>query len=66
MPPIMGAGVFILATVIQIEYLHVAMLNIIPALLYFLFVIFMVDLEALRSGIKGLPREEVPNPLAGA
>jgi TRAP transporter 4TM/12TM fusion protein len=63
MPPIMGAGVFILATVIQIEYLTVAMLNVIPALLYFLFVLFMVDLEALRSGIKGLPREEVPSPL---
>jgi len=60
MPPIMGAGVFILATVIQVEYLKVAMLNIIPAMIYFIFVLLMVDLEALRSGLKGLPRAEVP------
>jgi len=63
MPPIMGAGVFILATIIEIEYLKVALLNIIPALIYFIFVLFMVDLEALRSGLKGLPVEEIPSPL---
>ncbi len=63
MPPIMGAGVFILATIIEIEYLKVALLNIIPALIYFAFVLFMVDLEALRSGLKGLPAEEIPSPI---
>jgi len=56
----MGAGVFILATLIEVSYLKIAMLNIIPALIYFYFVILMVDLEALRSGLKGLPPEEVP------
>jgi TRAP transporter 4TM/12TM fusion protein len=63
MPPIMGAGVFILATIIEIDYLTVAMLNVIPALIYFIFVVFMVDLEALRSGLKGLPAEEIPSAL---
>ncbi len=63
MPPIMGAGVFILATIIEIQYLKVALLNIIPALIYFIFVLFMVDLEALRSGLKGLPEEEIPSAL---
>jgi len=57
----MGAGVFILATIIEIEYLKVALLNIIPALIYFTFVLFMVDLEALRSGLKGLPADEIPS-----
>lgn len=60
MPPIMGAGVFILATLIEVSYLKIALLNVIPALIYFYFVILMVDLEALRSGLKGLPPEEVP------
>lgn len=60
MPPIMGAGVFILATLIEMDYLKIAGMNVIPALLYFLFVLFMVDLEALRSGLKGIPEEEIP------
>ncbi len=60
MPPIMGAGVFILATLIQVSYLKIALMNVIPALLYFIFVIMMVDLEALRSGLKGLPAKEIP------
>ena len=61
MPPIMGAGVFILATLIQVSYLKIALMNVIPALLYFIFVIMMVDLEALRSGLKGLPAKEIPD-----
>ncbi len=60
MPPIMGAGVFILATLIEKEYLAIALLNVIPALIYFIFVLYMVDLDALRSGLKGLPPEEIP------
>lgn len=60
MPPIMGAGVFILATLIEVSYLKIALMNVIPAMIYFYFVILMVDLEALRSGLKGLPPEEVP------
>ena len=38
MPPIMGAGVFILATLIEVDYLQIALMNVIPALLYFIFV----------------------------
>ncbi len=60
MPPIMGAGVFILATLTQTDYLTIAAMNIIPALLFFAFVLMMVDLEAIRTGIKGLPPEEIP------
>jgi len=60
MPPIMGAGVFILATLIEMDYLKIALINVIPALIYFIFVLYMVDLEAVRSGLKGLPVEEIP------
>ena len=59
MPPIMGASVFILATLTQRDYLSIAMMNVIPAILFFTFVLLMVDLEAVRTGLKGLPREEI-------
>ena len=60
MPPIMGAGVFILATLTQTDYLSIAMMNVIPAMLFFMFVLMMVDLEAMRTGLKGLPTKEIP------
>ncbi|HSR72387.1 MAG TPA: TRAP transporter permease, partial [Kiloniellales bacterium] len=60
MPPIMGAGVFILATLTQTSYLSIALMNVIPAILFFMFVLLMVDLEAMRTGLKGLPDDEIP------
>ncbi len=60
MPPIMGAGVFILATLTQRDYLGIAMMNVIPAVLFFTFILLMVDLEAMRTGLKGLPDDEIP------
>ncbi len=59
MPPIMGAGVFILATLTQRDYLSIALMNVIPAALFFTFILLMVDLEAMRTGLRGLPREEI-------
>jgi TRAP transporter 4TM/12TM fusion protein len=59
MPPVMGAGVFILATLTQTDYLSIALMNVIPAMLFFIFLIYMVDLEAVRSGLKGLPADEI-------
>ena len=60
MPPIMGAGVFILATLTQRDYLGIALMNVIPAVLFFTFILLMVDLEAMRTGLKGLPENEIP------
>ena len=60
MPPIMGAGVFILATLTETEYLKIALMNVIPAFLFFVFLLYMVDLEAMKSGLKGLNEEEIP------
>ena len=60
MPPIMGAGVFILATLTERDYLGIAMMNVIPAVLFFTFILLMVDLEAMRTGLKGLPEKEIP------
>src|SRR5690606_21896191 len=60
MPPIMGAGAFIMAEVTGIPYTEIVIAAIIPSVLYFASVYFMVDLQALKLGMKGLPRNELP------
>lgn len=61
MPPIMGAGAFIMAEITAIPYRDIAIAAIIPAVLYFVSVYFMVDKEALKNDMKGLPRSELPS-----
>jgi TRAP transporter 4TM/12TM fusion protein len=60
MPPIMGAGAFIMAEVTGIPYTEIVIAAIIPAILYFGSVYFMVDLQATKLGMKGLAKEELP------
>lgn len=60
MPPIMGAGAFIMAEITAIPYRDIAIAAIIPSVLYFVSVYFMVDKEALKNNMKGLPRSELP------
>ncbi|AHE99778.1 TRAP transporter permease [Thioalkalivibrio paradoxus] len=60
MPPVMGAGAFIMAEITGIPYTELIVAALIPALLYFASVYFMVDFEAARTGIKGVPRKELP------
>jgi len=60
MPPIMGAGAFIMAEVTGIPYQEIAIAAIIPALLYFISIYFMVDLEAAKLGMRGMREDEIP------
>ncbi len=60
MPPVMGAAAFIMATMMEVPYLHVAAAAIVPALLYYFAVLVQVHFEAARLGLKGLPRERLP------
>ena len=60
LPPIMGAGAFIMAEITAIPYAEIVIAAVIPAILYFLSIYFMVDKEALKNGMRGLPREELP------
>ena len=60
LPPIMGAGAFIMAEITGIQYREIVIAAIIPAALYFTSVYFMVDKEALKKGMKGLPRHALP------
>ncbi len=60
MPPIMGAAAFIMAQFLGISYFEIAKTAIIPALLYYLAVGFMVHMEAKRLGLQGIPKERLP------
>ncbi|MGM0675949.1 MAG: TRAP transporter permease [Pseudomonadota bacterium] len=60
MPPVMGAGAFIMAEITGIPYTELIIAALIPAVLYFASVYFMVDLEAARTGMKGLPSKDLP------
>ncbi len=60
MPPIMGAAAFIMAQFLGVGYVEIAKAALIPALLYYLAVGFMVHMEAKRLGLKGIPRERLP------
>jgi len=60
MPPIMGAGAFIMAEITGIPYTDIAVAAIIPAVLYFVSVFFMVDFEAAKLGMRGMREDELP------
>lgn len=60
MPPIMGAGAFIMAEVTGISYSDIAIAAIIPAILYFVSIYFMVDFEAGKLGMRGMNEDELP------
>jgi TRAP transporter 4TM/12TM fusion protein len=60
MPPIMGAAAFIMAEIVGISYISVCKAALLPALLYFAAVFAATHLEALKMGIKSIPRSELP------
>lgn len=60
MPPIMGAGAFLLAQLTETSYLDVVKIATIPALLYYLSVGLIVYLRAARRGLSGVTASELP------
>ncbi|MEQ8813705.1 MAG: TRAP transporter permease [Marinovum algicola] len=60
MPPIMGAAAFVMAEFLGVSYLTVAAYALIPAVLYFLAVFLAVHFEAKRTGMRGLPKADLP------
>ncbi|TVT27324.1 TRAP transporter permease [Salinicoccus cyprini] len=60
MPPIMGAAAFIMAGFLGVPYTVVIIAGIIPALLYYIALIFAVDAEAKKMGLKGLSKDNIP------
>jgi len=60
MPPIMGAGAFIMAQWTGISYLKIIAVATIPAIMYFASVAFFVHIEALKQRILPTPKETLP------
>jgi len=59
MPPIMGAGAFILATWTNIPYTRVAMAAVVPSLLYYVALLMAIHFRAGRVGLKGGERKQL-------
>ncbi len=60
-PPVMGAGAFLMAEITGIPYGDIAFAAIMPALLFYVACWVHVDLHALRLGLRGLTRAELPS-----
>jgi len=60
MPPVMGAAAFIIAEILGIGYIQVCIAAVLPAILYYATLFCMVDLEAAKMNLKGLPASELP------
>ncbi|MBU1208607.1 MAG: TRAP transporter permease [Proteobacteria bacterium] len=61
MPPIMGAAAFVMAEITGIPYWDICKAAAFPAILFYGSVFVMVHLEAVRTGVMGLSKEELPN-----
>jgi TRAP transporter 4TM/12TM fusion protein len=61
MPPVMGAAAFLMAQFLGMPYAKVVVAAIVPAVLYYVGVFVQVDLEAVKSNLKGLPRNLLPS-----
>lgn len=60
MPPIMGAGAFIMSEFLGVSYLSIAFAAIIPALLYYCAIFANVHISARKRRLAGLPKSELP------
>ncbi len=60
MPPIMGAGGFIMAEMTGIPYVNIMLIAVFPAVIYFLSVFVMIHFEAKRYGLVGKPEPGAP------
>ncbi|MBI4637149.1 MAG: TRAP transporter permease [Candidatus Rokubacteria bacterium] len=60
MPPVMGAAAFVMAEWLAIPYLEVVKAAALPAVIDQLALLGAVHLLALKHGIRGLPRVELP------
>jgi TRAP transporter 4TM/12TM fusion protein len=60
MPPIMGAGAFLMAEFTNTSYLTIIKVALVPAIMYYVTVLFFVHYEAKKFGLVGQPKESLP------
>jgi len=59
-PPVMGAGAFLMAEILGVPYSKVALAAVIPALMYYTAAYWMIDFYSASAGLRGMSREELP------
>ncbi len=60
MPPVMGAAAFLMAEFVGVPYIDIVGAAVIPAILYFTGLWLGVHLEAKRTNLQGVPRDQLP------
>ena len=63
MPPIMGAGAFLMAEFTETSYLTIVKVALVPAIMYYITVLLFVHYEAKKYGLEGQPRKNLPRAL---
>src|SRR3546814_12334282 len=63
MPPVMGAAAFLMVEYVGVSYLDVVRHAVLPATISYIALLYIVHLEALKSGMQGLPK---PGPVQSA
>ena len=61
MPPVMGATAFLIAEILNISYYEIVKAAAIPAILYYVGILFTVHLNAKKNNLKGIDPEKMPN-----
>lgn len=61
MPPLMGAGAFLMSEFTQVPYVDIVLVSIFPAILYFGAVYLLVHIAAVKQGMTGLSAAELPS-----
>jgi TRAP transporter 4TM/12TM fusion protein len=61
LPPVMGAAAFIMSAITGRSYLDIIKIAAIPGILYFCSVFMHTHFYALKRGLSGLPKEDMPN-----
>ncbi len=61
MPPLMGAGAFLMSEFTRVPYVDIVLVSIFPAILYFGTVYLLVHIAAVKQGMTGLPAEDLPD-----
>lgn len=61
LPPIMGAAAFIMAETLGIKYKEIVISAAIPALIYYLGIIFQIQMRASKDKLDGMSKDQLPN-----
>jgi TRAP transporter 4TM/12TM fusion protein len=60
MPPVMGAAAFLMVEYVGIPYTQIIKHAALPALMSYIALFYIVHLEACKSGIEGIARDNMP------